>query len=57
MADILEMKMPSPGESITEVEVAQLLVSNGDVVELDQPIAEIDSDKACLLYTSPSPRD
>ena len=50
MADILEMKMPSPGESITEVEVAQLLVSNGDVVELDQPIA-------CLLYTSPSPRD
>ena len=48
MADILEMKMPSPGESITEVEVAQLLVSNGDVVELDQPIAEIDSDKATL---------
>ena len=48
MADILEMKMPSPGESITEVEVAQLLVSNGDIVELDQPIAEIDSDKATL---------
>lgn len=48
MADILEMKMPSPGESITEVEVAQLLVENGDVVELDQPIAEIDSDKATL---------
>jgi len=48
MADILEMKMPSPGESITEVEVAQLLVQNGDVVELDQPIAEIDSDKATL---------
>lgn len=48
MADILEMKMPSPGESITEVEVAQLLVENGDVVDLDQPIAEIDSDKATL---------
>lgn len=48
MADILEMKMPSPGESITEVEVAQLLVSDGDVVDLDQPIAEIDSDKATL---------
>lgn len=48
MADIIEMKMPSPGESITEVEVAQLLVENGDVVELDQPIAEIDSDKATL---------
>ncbi|NQV51738.1 MAG: 2-oxoglutarate dehydrogenase complex dihydrolipoyllysine-residue succinyltransferase [Flavobacteriales bacterium] len=42
------MKMPSPGESITEVEVAQLLVQDGDVVELDQPIAEIDSDKATL---------
>lgn len=48
MADIIEMKMPSPGESITEVEVAQLLVSNGDIVALDQPIAEIDSDKATL---------
>jgi len=48
MADIIEMKMPSPGESITEVEVAQLLVQDGDVVELDQPIAEIDSDKATL---------
>lgn len=48
MADIIEMKMPSPGESITEVEVAQLLVENGDVVELDQAIAEIDSDKATL---------
>jgi 2-oxoglutarate dehydrogenase E2 component (dihydrolipoamide succinyltransferase) len=48
MADIIEMKMPSPGESITEVEVAQLLVSNGDIVNLDDPIAEIDSDKATL---------
>jgi len=48
MAEIIEMKMPSPGESITEVEVASLLVENGDVVELDQPIAEIDSDKATL---------
>lgn len=48
MADIIEMKMPSPGESITEVEVAQLLVANGDIVELDQPVAEIDSDKATL---------
>ncbi len=48
MADILEMKMPSPGESITEVEVAQLLVENGAVVDVDDPIAEIDSDKATL---------
>lgn len=48
MADIIEMKMPSPGESITEVEVAELLVANGDIVAMDQPIAEIDSDKATL---------
>ncbi|MGD1844142.1 MAG: 2-oxoglutarate dehydrogenase complex dihydrolipoyllysine-residue succinyltransferase, partial [Salibacteraceae bacterium] len=45
---ILEMKMPSPGESITEVEIAGLLVDNGAYVELDEPIAEIDSDKATL---------
>lgn len=42
------MKIPSPGESITEVEIATWLVENGDYVELDQPIAEIDSDKATL---------
>mgnify|MGYP001799360840 CR=1 FL=1 len=40
--------MPSPGESITEVEIAGLLVDNGAYVELDEPIAEIDSDKATL---------
>ena len=45
---ILEMKVPSPGESITEVEIAQWLVSDGDYVEKDQPIAEVDSDKATL---------
>ena len=67
---ILEMKVPSPGESITEVEIATWLVADGDYVEKDQIIAELDSDKAtlelpaeqggvitCLLYTSPSPRD
>ena len=68
---VLEMKVPSPGESISEVEIAQWLVEDGDYVEKDQPIAEVDSDKAtlelpaeesgvitlCLLYTSPSPRD
>lgn len=42
------MKVPSPGESITEVEIAQWLVSDGDYVEKDQAIAEIDSDKATL---------
>lgn len=44
----LEMKVPSPGESITEVEIAQWLVKDGDYVEKDQPIAEVDSDKATL---------
>lgn len=44
----LEMKVPSPGESITEVEIAAWLVSEGDYVEKDQAIAEIDSDKATL---------
>lgn len=42
------MKIPSPGESITEVEIAQWLVETGDYVEKDQAIAEIDSDKATL---------
>lgn len=45
---ILDMKVPSPGESITEVEIAQWLVEDGDYVEKDQEIAEIDSDKATL---------
>lgn len=42
------MKVPSPGESITEVEIAQWLVEDGDYVEKDQAIAEVDSDKATL---------
>ncbi len=45
---ILEMKVPSPGESISEVEIAAWLVETGDYVEKDQEIAEIDSDKATL---------
>ncbi len=45
---ILEMKVPSPGESISEVEIAQWLVADGDYVEKDQAIAEVDSDKATL---------
>jgi 2-oxoglutarate dehydrogenase E2 component (dihydrolipoamide succinyltransferase) len=45
---MLEMKVPSPGESISEVEIAQWLVSDGDYVEKDQAIAEVDSDKATL---------
>jgi len=45
---ILEMKVPSPGESITEVEIAQWLVKDGDYVKKDQAVAEVDSDKATL---------
>ena len=45
---MLEMKVPSPGESITEVEIAEWLVQDGDYVEKDQAIAEVDSDKATL---------
>ena len=45
---LLEMKVPSPGESISEVEIAEWLVKDGDYVEKDQSIAEIDSDKATL---------
>ncbi len=45
---ILEMKVPSPGESIKEVEIASWLVKDGDYVEKDQAIAEVDSDKATL---------
>lgn len=45
---VLEMKVPSPGESITEVEIAAWLVKDGDYVEKDQAIAEVDSDKATL---------
>lgn len=45
---VLEMKVPSPGESITEVEIASWLVADGDYVEKDQAIAEVDSDKATL---------
>ena len=45
---VLEMRVPSPGESISEVEIAQWLVEDGDYVEKDQAIAEVDSDKATL---------
>ena len=48
----LEMKVPSPGESITEVEVAEWLVKTGDYVDKNQVIASIDSDKATLELTA-----
>lgn len=49
---IVEIKVPSPGESISEVEIASWLVATGDYVEKDQEIAEIDSDKATLALPS-----
>ncbi len=45
---IIEVKIPSPGESVTEVEISSWLVSDGDYVEEDQEIAEVESDKATL---------
>ena len=44
----VELKVPSPGESITEVQIAQWLKADGDYVERDEEVAEIDSDKATL---------
>lgn len=49
---IVDIKIPSPGESITEVEISDWLVSDGDIVTKDQEIAEIDSDKATLTLSA-----
>ena len=49
---IFEIKIPSPGESITEVEIGKWLVENGAFVKKDQEIAEIESDKATLSLTA-----
>jgi len=50
---IIEVKVPSPGESISQVQLANWLVNDGDQVEKDQEIAEIDSDKATLSLSAP----
>lgn len=49
---IVEVKVPSPGESVTEVEIGTWLVENGSVVEKDQEIAEVESDKATLTIVA-----
>jgi len=49
---MIEIKVPSPGESITEVQLASWLVADGDFIEKDTEIAEIDSDKATLSITA-----
>ncbi len=51
---ILEIKIPSPGESITEVEIGKWLVNDGSLVSKNQEIAEIESDKATLSITAPA---
>jgi 2-oxoglutarate dehydrogenase E2 component (dihydrolipoamide succinyltransferase) len=50
---IVEIKVPSPGESITEVTINSWIKQNGDVVEKDEVIGTIDSDKATLEITAP----
>ncbi len=49
---IFEMKIPSPGESITEVQIARWIRKDGDYVEKDEEICEIDSDKATLTLNA-----
>src|ERR1700758_3997091 len=49
---ILELKVPSPGESITEVQIARWLKKDGDYVQKEEEVCEIDSDKATLTINS-----
>ena len=49
---MIEIKVPSPGESITEVQIARWLKKDGDYVEKDEEICEIDSDKATLTVNA-----
>ena len=49
----IEIKVPSPGESITQVQLAKWLVADGEIVEKDQEVVEIDSDKASFPVTTP----
>src|SRR5688572_31372407 len=49
---IVELKVPSPGKSITEVVIARWVKNTGDVVEKDDVLAEIDSDKATLTLNA-----
>ncbi len=49
---IIELKVPSPGESITEVVISKWIKNTGDVVEKDEILAEIESDKATLTLNA-----
>ena len=50
---IVDVKVPTPGESISEVELASWLVSDGDLVRKNQELAEVESDKATLSLIAP----
>ncbi|HET6556264.1 MAG TPA: 2-oxoglutarate dehydrogenase complex dihydrolipoyllysine-residue succinyltransferase [Prolixibacteraceae bacterium] len=50
---VLEVKIPTPGESITEVEIGKWLVADGDLVQQGQEVAEVESDKATLTIIAP----
>ena len=50
---LVEIKVPTPGESITEVELGKWIVSEGDLVKKDQELGEIESDKATLTLSAP----
>ena len=49
---IIELKVPSPGESITEVVISKWIKNTGDVVEKDEVLAEVESDKATLTLNA-----
>jgi len=51
----LEIKIPSPGESISEVELATWFVEDGDMVEKNQELGEIESEKATLPLVAEKP--
>ena len=51
----IQIKVPAVGESITEVTIANWLKKDGDAVQLDEVIAELESDKATFELTAPSP--
>ena len=52
--EIIKMMVPAVGESINEVTISSWLKKDGDIVELDEVIAEIDSDKATFDLTAES---
>ncbi len=48
----IDIRVPSPGESVTEVQISRWLKADGDYVKREEELAEIDSDKATLTVTA-----